>query len=1034
MTFISLQNISTYSLLESPTKIPDLIDRAVSLGYSSIALTDYNYTYGLVDFYKISQEKGIKPIFGVQLSLKGLVDYAGDYHLLLLARDDAGLANLNKISSARALKEDNVTLSELTKYLGHLEIITPANEFSELKYLFQENQNLTANYVTELQKLVPDTSRLWLGVYADPNQIPFINELKKLAQDFDVSLIAVEDVRYLNSNDQFVTKILKSIQSGIKMEEPLLVEQGQGSHFLEADKTIEARYRDLGLREAVANTAWVAEEATAKVTFGKTALPKFKQTKFPTSKEYLSYLVELGLKARFPKKVIPPDYVARAKSELDVINSMGFADYFLIVWDVISFAHSKGILIGPGRGSAAGSLIAYALRITEVDPIEYELLFERFLNPKRAQMPDIDIDIPDDRRPELLEYMYSKYGMDHVAQIITFGTFGVKQSLRDVGRTFGFSMPEQNRWANAVPRDDRLTLKEAVEKSLELRTIVNTNDITKLVYQTALKLEGLPRHDSTHAAGIVLTDSSLATIVGLQPGSAGLPVTQQAMVNVEQMGLLKIDFLGLRNLTILDDIVKELSNNLINIKLNKIPMNDKATLELFQKADTEGIFQFDNSTGIKQALREIKPTSFEDVIATNALYRPGPSENIPIFAARKNGKEPITYPDKTLQPILKKTYGIIVYQEQVMQVAQTLAGFSLAEADLLRRAISKKKGDMIEQLRKQFIAGVVQQGHSTQTGETVFSYIERFGNYGFNRSHSVAYAKIAYWLAYLKVHYPAAFYVGLLNSSLGNQDKMVNLLNTAQMRDVQLIGPQINTSKAKFAVEDGKIALGLLSVKGVPRNLVAEIIKLRTKPYQSMRDFLQRLPQKMIDEQAITKLVSVGAFDAIEKNRRQLLEGLTELIGSVEMSGSNTSLFEILEPKVVAVPDFNNSQKAELEEQMLGIGLTQNRLVQARKFGQKVGAKNVTDFSVGETGILVGQLVKAKEILTKKGEPMAFLSFSDSKNLFEVTAFPQIYVQAKQELTPNTFFLLKVKTQADRLDVNAVQFILENIRILNFKN
>ncbi len=727
MGAVSLQNLSSFTLLESPTKVKDLAENAKKKGYSALALTDVNITYGLVNFYKAAKETGIKPLLGMQLRINGLVDQANKYDLIVIAKDDQGYKNILRLSSAVNLltengeKENVLELEELKKYLGHLVIITPSNIHSELKMLQANNPKMGANYIRTLKDSVPTSSSIYLGVYADQGQQEYINYLRSLATQFELLLTAVEDGQYLNRNEQFLRRTLQAIKSNTHLENVEQLAKQAGSHYLKNSEELQVNYRKFGIEDALENAEKIGQICSAQITFQDPQLPKFKQNKFPTSKEYLYSLAQNGLAKRF-KGRIPEKYQARLDYELKVINEMGFDDYFLIVWDVMNFAHSVHITTGPGRGSAAGSLVSYALRITEVDPLEYNLLFERFLNPARQQMPDIDLDIPDNRRDEVIKYMFEKYGMNHAAQILTFGTLAAKQVLKDVCRVFGLNKVETYRWLDAIPHaKGKITLAEAYQKSKELQLLVNTNAFSKILFATAEHLENLPRHYSIHAAGLVITDDSLAEIVGLQAGPLGIPVTQQTKLNVESLGLLKIDFLDLRNLTILGNIIAALKSEGVEIDPNQIPLNDQETLALFQRGDTDAVFQFE-SDGIKRVLEQLHPDSFEDIVAVNALYRPGPMNNIGHFINRKHGKEKVQYPDPSLKKILGPTYGVLVYQEQVMQTAQVLAGFSLGEADLLRRAMSKKNADVIQKEREKFIQGAVKLGRRKEIAEQVYDY------------------------------------------------------------------------------------------------------------------------------------------------------------------------------------------------------------------------------------------------------------------------------------------------------------------------
>ncbi|KFL97475.1 DNA polymerase III subunit alpha [Lactobacillus gasseri] len=1038
MGTVSLQNLSSFTLLESPTKVKDLAENAKKKGYSALALTDVNITCGLVNFYKAAKETGIKPLLGMQLRINGLIDQANKYDLIVIAKDDQGYKNILRLSSAVNLltengeKENVLELEELKKYLGHLVIITPSNLHSELKMLQTNNPNMGANYVRILKDAVPTSSLVYLGVYADQGQQEYINYLRSLATQFELSLAAVEDGQYLNRNEQFLRRTLQAIKSNTHLENVEQLAKQAGSHYLKTSEELQVNYRKFEIEDALENAEKIGQLCNAKITFQDPQLPKFKQNKFPTSKEYLHSLAQNGLAKRF-KGQIPERYQKRLDYELKVINEMGFDDYFLIVWDVMNFAHSVHITTGPGRGSAAGSLVSYALRITEVDPLEYNLLFERFLNPARQQMPDIDLDIPDNRRDEVIKYMFEKYGMNHAAQILTFGTLAAKQVLKDVCRVFGLNKVETYRWLDAIPHaKGKITLAEAYQKSKELQLLVNTNTFSKILFATAEHLENLPRHYSIHAAGLVITDDSLAEIVGLQAGPLGIPVTQQTKLNVESLGLLKIDFLGLRNLTILGNIIAALKSEGVEIDPNQIPLNDQETLALFQRGDTDAVFQFE-SDGIKRVLEQLHPDSFEDIVAVNALYRPGPMNNIGHFINRKHGKERVQYPDPSLKKILGPTYGVLVYQEQVMQTAQVLAGFSLGEADLLRRAMSKKNADVIQKEREKFIQGAVKLGRRKEVAEQVYDYIAQFANYGFNRSHAVAYSKIAFWLAYFKVHYPGAFYLSLLNSNIGNRNKIAQYLMQAQEAGIKTLPPDIENSQADFSLENGKILVGLKAIRGLRSDLLKQILEIK-RPIKSMTDFLWKIDNNLLSADAIANLIKAGAFDRLAPNRNELLKINKDLVESVKMAGSNLSLFETLEPKIEEEKMPTAAEKSAMEVEAMGFSTGINPIIAVQKYARKYNAKRLQAFESNEQGIAVGKLMRIKQITTKKGDNMAFAVFSDSSGDKDFTIFPQVWKKVEENLKIGDIYLLQVKTQSDRFSPTKTQFLLSNARKVNFKD
>ncbi len=1038
MTIAAIQNISSYTLLQSPIRLEQLVTTAKERGYQAVALTDVNVTYGLVDFYKKAKSAGIKPLLGMQLRLNGLIDSSQKFDLIVLAKNEDGYENLLRLSSAINLKSDNgqrdnvLTLDDFKKYLGNLAVITPANSQSELHFLCEQNSSLGANFLRRLNAELPDSSTLYLGVYASSAQKAYIDYVHMLSEQFKVALIAVEDVKYLNPSDQFLRKTLLAIQGNTQLTQATLLAHQKGSHDLRPVSELQERYHRFGLDKALSYTGFLAKSCTAEIVFQAPQLPKFKPNPLENSKVYLNDLAQKGLQQRFSGKQISKNYQDRLNYELKVINKMGFDDYFLIVWDVINYIHRAHIQSGPGRGSAAGSLVAYALGITQVDPIVYGLLFERFLNPARAQMPDIDLDIPDDRRDDVISYMFNKYGMDHAAQILTFGTLAAKQALRDCSRVFGLSVSQANQWTATIPfSKTKITLAQSYETSAQLRTLVASAPLNQLLFKTACGIEGLPRHTSIHAAGLVISDKSIAKRVGLQAGPLNIPVTQQTKTNVESLGLLKIDFLGLRNLTILADILKIIRQKQPAFDPSRIPLDDQETLKLFQRGETDAVFQFE-SNGIRRVLRSLKPDSFEDVVAVNALYRPGPMQNIDHFIARKHGREKVVFPDPSLTTILKPTYGIMVYQEQVMQTARAFAGFSLGEADLLRRAMSKKNQAMIDHERQRFMEGAAQNGRSREVAERVYDYIEQFANYGFNRSHAVAYSEIAFWLAYFKVHTPGPFYTALLNANHADRIKCADYLNQAEQANITIQVPDINQSHKSYQYLNGKILVGLNAIKGIRRDFIAQIEE--NAPYQSLTDFLRRLDLKFLSLDAVQNLIKAGCFDKLATNRLSLLKSTPQLIESVKMASGNLALFHALEPKPIETDMPTNNEKAEMETQVLGFAVTTTPLLAVQKYAVRYQAKRLDRFTINETGVGVGKLIKLKQIRTKKGQTMAFASFADAFSQQEFTIFPNVYTKIATLLKAGNIYLLQLRTQSDRFDNKKVQYLLTNLRQVNFKD
>lgn len=912
-----LQVLSSYTLLQSTIDLNQLVDQAQKLGYTSVALTDINVTYGLVKFYKLAQHKHLHPILGMTIAAPGLLEPTENYHLVVLAKNITGYHNLLKLSTALMTQADHFRLPNYEALLEDLIMIVPTQQ-SELSQLLFKGSSKVTDYVQALKKI--KHRDLYLGVGLCNHAEKQASVIQRLAQLHDLPCVAIDEIRYLKAEDAFSNEVLHHIAQGEKIS----YFTKEGENYFRSNQDFTEAFQKHNLQTAIDNTQKIAEQCQLDIPFQRTQLPKFATPQNLDSMTYLKQLVAQGLKHLLGAQ-IPAAYQQRAQHELAVIAKMGYADYFLIVWDVIKQAHQRKIMTGPGRGSAAGSLVSYALGITQIDPVEYDLLFERFLNPERVDMPDIDLDIPDDRRDELVQYMQHKYGDNHMAQIITFGTFAAKQAIRDVGRVFGLSQLELNRWSKAIPSVLGIDLKTAYQQSPALQNLYRQSARNQLIFKTALKIENLPRHFSTHAAGIVLSASDLEETVALQKGgSDGALLTQQTKENVEALGLLKIDFLGLRNLTILNAAVQLIRQYFdSNFELKHISLQDEATLQLFQRGDTAGVFQFE-SAGIRSVLRRLKPTSFQDIVATNALYRPGPMQNINHFIARKHHQEPISYPDDSLEPILRSTYGVLVYQEQVMQVVSQMAGFSLAEADLLRRAIAKKNDTLLEQKRDEFVTKAVARGHQRQKALKVYDYIERFANYGFNKSHAVAYSKLAFSLAYIKVHYPQAFFAALLNSNINNDTKITNYLQALKVRKIQVLPPSVNESQQYFTLEDQQhLRFGLFFIKKVRRDLVKEILnKRQSGKYHDIVDFLRRLDPRFLKKENILPLVYSGALDVFTSNRRQLVQNITDLIESIKLAAGSIALFDVVKPKQQPVADFSLNEKLTKEKQYLGTYVT----------------------------------------------------------------------------------------------------------------
>ena len=1009
MDFTPLDVKSSYSLLKSPTRISDLVTTAKERGYKALALTDENVLYGAVEFYNAAKKAGIKPILGLRLVVALNETDGTKLDLVFLAKNQQGYQHLMDLSTLQQTRKDKkvpLTVAQINPLLDDLFIIIPPQStvFSVLAQ--------PTSVLTELANRGDDDSVL-LGVNSRLDDVQ-IDTLQQLSKQLSLPLVGTSPVDYLNANDLFASRVLQAIDAGVELKDPTIEAGRRGQHYLHSKEQVVQDYKAKGLSAAAQKTVEVAALCNVELQFRAPVLPHFKNQAGISSQQYLRSLCIQGLKKRrvAPGKTIQ-QYQERLAMELKVIHEMGFDDYFLIVWDVMNFAHQQKITTDPGRGSAAGSLVAYALAITEVDPLQYDLLFERFLNPERAQMPDIDLDIPDNRRDEVLQYVHQKYGHQRVAQIITFGTLAAKQVVRDVSRVFNLPRYDMQRLIDALPHGLHVTIKDALKESQQLKNLLDDNPKFRLLIQVAQQLEGLPRHYSIHAAGIVLSEQPLHEIVPLQDGSDGLLMTQFAKDTVEALGLLKMDFLGLKNLSIMDNTLQMIRQEDPNFDLQKINFNDPLTLQLFQRGKTEGIFQFESS-GIRNVLVNLHPTNFEDIVAVNALYRPGPMENIPHFTARKAGKEKITYPAPSLEKILGPTYGILVYQEQVMQLASVMAGFTLGEADLLRRAMSKKKKATMEDMRTKFIAGATEHGYSAQVAHQVFEYIDRFANYGFNRSHAVAYSMMAFEMAYLKVHYPAAFFTALMNAET-NIEKLKRHVGDAKQFGVKISGPRINISESSFLLHDGTVYFGFSAIKGVRRDFVAAILEERQEngKFTDLRNFITRIPERWQKQELIEPLIYSGAFDNMGYNRAEMIDALPKLISGIELFAGFANFDDpTLQTAIDQRNEFPLLTRLTKENEYLGVYLSGHPVTQYYQLGQQLHATKIDDLYPNSEATIIVLTNHVKTIYTKREHrEMAFVNGTDETGAVDITVFPKQYQQFKEQLETNKILIVRGRVE-----------------------
>ena len=1016
MSFPQLTTTTAFSLLQSTVKVEEYVTAGQKAGYSTLGICDRNVLTAAVEFYQSCQKHGIKPVIGLHLDYYSPVQRE-ENELLLFAASQAGYETLIRLSSKK-MSDGQVALEEFLPTEDVIAILPVRNELTYLRYGHPE---LLEKRLEELKFLLPN---LYYSVEASSEKDRAAGEW---FDSVGIPPFATATVVSLKAEELQAVKVMAHLKAGTQINE-LEELQLTGTGQLLSEKQATEYFNQLEPR-GLANAEAFADRCNWQLPLHQKLLPAYPLDN-QSAGSFLAELCQRLLPLRVANN--SADYQKRLDYELSVIHQMGFDDYFLIVWDVMDFAHRTGIVTGAGRGSAAGSLVAYVLSITDVDPIRYDLLFERFLNPERYSMPDIDLDIPDNRRQEVLRYVQEKYGRLKMAQIATFGTMAAKMVLKDTARVFGLSQSEANRWSKAVPtlgNGRKITLKEAYDQSVALRDLVSQSPKNQTLFEVALILEGLPRHVSTHAAGVVISDRDLLELVPLQAGSDDILLTQFTMNDVETVGLLKMDFLGLRNLSIIDDTlrgIKKVTGQTLSQK--DIALDDPETLALFQRGDTAGIFQFE-SAGIRNVLRRLEPENIEEIAAVNALYRPGPAQNIDHFIQRKKGREKVTYLDESLRSILKNTYGIMVYQEQVMQVANKMAGFSLGQADLLRRAMGKKKKEILDEQRQNFVTGAVAQGHSQEKAEEVYGYIERFAGYGFNRSHAFAYSFVGFQMGYLKVHYPGPFFAALLQSVRGNTGKIKEYLAEAKKRSIRIMPPIINKSSFGFYLEDLKtIRFGLGAVKGLRRFFIGVVVAERNRngPYTSLDNFLYRIDNKWRKTDILEPLIQVGVFDEIEENRRQLMSELEGKIQNIQYSGGSMDLLDLMTLKVTDVREYSLEEKLDLEEAYLGVYLSGHPVEKYGLLQEQAHIHHITELVAGEKAKVLLYLRNIREIRTKKGNQMAFLEGNDPTGELSVTIFPDLYRQVRQTFEVGDVIYIEGKGEVSKYN-QELQLIAERL-------
>jgi DNA polymerase-3 subunit alpha len=1009
--------------------------------------------FGAIEFYRKAKDAGVKPIIGCEAYMapgsrlnkdSSQLAHNDYYHLILLARNLTGYQNLIKLVSKAYLegfyykpRMDKEILKE-----HHEGLIALSGCLSgEIPYLIgQKDMEGAVAVAGEFQEIF-GKGHFYLEVQANglDHQRTANAGLIEIHKKLGIPLAGTNDCHYLRKEDSRPHDLMLCLQTGKTISDPNRMKFDTDQLYVKSTEEITPAFAEFP--GAVSNTCTIGDQCDLELMLNKTYLPQYRiPEEFKDRETYLEHLAINGLKARLterPSTIPTATYELRLREELMVICSMGFAGYFLIVWDIIQFARSRGIPVGPGRGSAAGSLVAYALRITDLDPLVYTLLFERFLNPERISLPDIDMDFCMDRRGEVLNYVVDKYGSDHVAQIITFGTLGAKAAIRDVGRVLEMPYAEADKVAKLVPNQLNITLQQALDTEPRLRELVETDAKVNELMSVAQSLEGLARHASTHAAGIVISDEPLTNHVPLYKGANDEVVTQYSMGDVEKIGLVKFDFLGLKTLTMIrraEMLINESRPNEPPLAVDRVPFDDPKTFALLASGKTTGLFQLESS-GMRDLLTGLKPDRFEDIIAIIALYRPGPMDLIPDFIKRKQGKIPIAYETPELEPILKDTYGVIVYQEQVMAIANKVAGFSLGQADILRRAMGKKKPEEMEKLRVKFLEGAKKNKIAEKKAEKLYELIQKFAGYGFNKSHAAAYAVVCYQTAYLKAHYPTEFMASLMTTDMGNTDKIMGYFTECRDLGIKVLGPDVNESQKNFAVVDGAIRFGLAAIKNVGEGAVESVIDIRNEggPFTSFFDFCRRVDLRKVNKRMLEGLIKAGAFDSTCAKRSQLMavldqavedgaaaqrerdQGQTSIFGA-DLAGHETVTHEAL-PQLPDIPEWDQAQRLKYERELTGFYITAHPLTRYETTIRALSTATtggLAEMSDGKEVKLCGIITTVKTMLTKKGDRMAYLTLEDLQGTVEVIAFPDLYKSASALIAPER--VVRVTGTVDRGD------------------
>ncbi len=1037
--FVHLHLHTQYSLLDGACHLEKLMDLAKSYKMPAIAITDHGNMFGAIEFYNLAFSYGIKPIIGCEVYIapesrfdkKASGINEASFHLILLCKDEIGYGNLIKLVSYGFIEGfyyrpriDKEILSRHSKGL----ICLSSCLKGEIASLINSKKEEEAEKVAKFYKDTFGRDNFFLEIQDNriPEQTIVNNGLIKLAKKLDLELVATNDVHYLKKEDAEAHEALLSIQTQTTLDDPNRMRFQTDEFYFKSPEVMKKSFESIA-PEAIKNTIKIAERCNLELDFSKTHLPQYRPPDGKTREEFLLELVKAGLSKRYPE--ITKKISERVEYELSVIRKSGYTSYFLIAWDFVNYAKSKGIPVGPGRGSAAGSVVSYALGITDIDPLKYDLLFERFLNPERVSLPDVDIDFCYERRNEVIEYVTSKYSKDNVCQIITFGTMMARAVVRDVGRVMAIPYGEVDKIAKLIPFELNMTLEDALKKEPQLKDIYDKNFQIKKLIDTAKILEGLTRHASTHAAGVVICEEPLINLVPLFKTGDDQITTQYAMSSLEKLGVLKMDFLGLRTLTVVSEAVKIIKRTRgLELDITTIPLDDKKTFQLLASGEAIGVFQLESS-GMRDLLKKLKTDKFEDLIALLALFRPGPlgSGLTDDFCSRKNGKTPIKYDHPKLEPILKETYGIILYQEQVMRIASNLAGFSLAQADSLRRAIGKKIPEAMAEAKKKFIDGAVKNKIDEKIATKIFEQIEYFAGYGFNKSHSAAYAMISYRTAYLKANFPIEFMTALLTSEKDNTDKIVEYINESTRMNIPIKPPDINESFAKFTVVGDSIRFGLSAIKNVGQGAIDSIINAREKNgrFKDIYNFCEHIDTRLANRKVIESLIKSGAMDSLGLKRSQMMIAIDkalEMANSIQKDRSNgqLSFFDVgkkdstFNHSFNDIPDMEEWPEHEFlinEKEMLGFYITKHPLARYEKIIKSfssTSSKTLGSLKDNDLVSIGGIISKAKFTVTKRtGERMAILNLEDFDGSTETLVFPKTFQASAQYIKVDSIVYIK---------------------------